>query len=347
MPAIRLVFLGFGNVGQAMLRLCMDKRDELRQRFGIEWSTVGIITARHGSALDPRGIDPDRALAMAAAGESLAPLSRRLAPPDPLAFIHDCEADMLFENTPVNYADGQPAAAHLRAALERGMHAITANKGPVVHAYRELTVRAAALGRRFLFEATVMGGTPIFSVWRNALLGARLLSFRGILNSTTNLILSRMEAGSSFEEAVAQAQGMGIAETDPRGDTQGWDAAIKVAALVTVLMDQPLKPSGVARRGIEDLRPEDIASATLQGARWKLVCHAEQTPAGVSASVAPQMVDPTDPLFSVMGTSAAVTFTTDVLGPLTISESETQAISGPRSTAYGLLADMVSAVRGS
>jgi homoserine dehydrogenase len=276
----------------------------------------------------------------------MAPLSRRQAPPDPLAFIHDCEADMLFENTPVNYADGQPAAAHLRAAMERGMHAITANKGPVVHAYRELAVRAAALGRRFLFEATVMGGTPIFSVWRTSLLGARLLSFRGILNSTTNLILSRMEAGASFDEAVAQAQALGIAETDPRGDTQGWDAAIKVAALVTVLMDQPLKPAGIPRQGIEDLRPEDIAAATRLGKRWKLVCHAEQTSAGVSASVAPEMVEATDPLFSVMGTSAAVTFNTDVLGPLTISESESQAISGPRSTAYGLLADMISAVRG-
>lgn len=367
MPHLKLAFLGFGNVGRALLQLWLDKGPELRERYGIEWSVVGIGTRRHGSALDPDGIDPEQALALAAAGESLHPLSARTAPeradeggprvpapekadeggprvPAPesgVEFVHACEADILFENTPVNYQDGQPAVAHLEAALDRGMHAVTANKGPVVHAYRELTAKAAARGRRFLFEATVMGGAPVFSLWRASLPGARLLSFRGVLNATTNLILTQMESGSTFDDAVAHAQAIGIAETDPSGDILGWDAAVKVAALVTVLMDHPLRPSDVERRGIEGITPEQIAQAGSQARRWKLVCHAEIGQEGIRASVVPEAVGQEDTLYSVTGSSSAITFWSDVLGPLTVAEVDP----GPMSTAYGLLADTLNAVR--
>jgi len=172
---------------------------------------------------------------------------------------------VLFENSPVNYATGQPAIDHLRLALESGMHAITANKGPVVHAYRELSAIAAAQGLRFFFESTVMDGAPIFSLFRGALPAARLLSFRGILNSTTNLILNRMETGEAFEQAVAYAQSIGIAETDPSGDIDGWDAAIKVSALATVLMGRALKPEQVDRTGIRGITPQDITRARDEG----------------------------------------------------------------------------------
>lgn len=341
MPHLRLAFLGFGNVGRALLRLWLDKSQVLRSQYDIEWSLTGIATRRHGSASDPEGIDPEKALALAAAGQSIHSLAHRPAPDDGVEFIHTCQADVLYENTPVNYQDGQPAVAHLEAALDRGMHAITANKGPVVHAYRQLTARAAAQRRRFLFEAAVMAGAPIFSLWRTALPGAHLISFRGILNATTNLILSRMESGSTFEDALAHAQAIGIAETDPSGDVLGWDAAVKVAALTTVLMDRPLIPSQVNRKGIEDLTPASIAEARRQGRRWKLVCRAERSEGGFTASVAPEMLAPEDPLHSVMGASSAVTFWTDVLGPLTVTETEP----GTESTAFGLLADTVNAVR--
>ena len=143
----------------------------------------------------------------------------------------------MFESTPVNYATGQPAVDYLRAALEHGMHAVSANKGPVVHAYRELTALARSKGVNYYFESAVMDGAPIFSLFRETLPAVSLRGFRGILNSTTNLILTRMEAGESFDQAVAYAQSIGIAETDPSGDVDGWDAAVKVAALATVLMD--------------------------------------------------------------------------------------------------------------
>jgi homoserine dehydrogenase len=211
-----------------------------------------------------------------------------------------------------------------------------------VHGYRELTALARTVGRRFFFESTVMDGAPIFSLFRAALPGANLMRFRGVLNSTTNLILTRMEAGESFADAVHYAQSIGIAETDPSGDIDGWDAAVKVAALVTVLMDYPLKPAEVDRQGIRALTPQDVAAALQSGQRWKLVCSAQRTPQGIQARVAPERVPQASPMFSVQGTTSIVEFETDVLGNLSIVETDP----GPHTTAYGLLADFLNAVRG-
>ncbi len=339
MDTIDLALLGFGNVGRALARLLVAKRGELKDRYGIDWRVVGIAGRRGGAAIDPRGIDVDGALALVDRGGSLNELSSSPAPSG-TGFVRACGGQVLFENTPVNYETGQPAIDHLRAALESGMHAITANKGPLVHAYRELRELAKARGRRFFFEAAVMDGAPVFSLWRSALPGARLLSFRGILNSTTNLILTLMESGQTFDEAVAQAQSIGVAETDPSGDILGWDAAVKVAALCTVLMDVPLKPQQVERQGIESITPALLREAREEERRWKLVCQAGYSAGGLRASVAPERLTADDPLYGVMGTSSSITFVSDVLGPLTVTEDNP----GPETTAYGLLADFINAV---
>jgi homoserine dehydrogenase len=257
-------------------------------------------------------------------------------------FIQASGADVLFENTPVSYADGQPALDHLRTALESGMHAITANKGPVVHGYRELKQLAEEKGHKFYFESTVMDGAPIFAVFREALPAAQVISFRGILNSTTNLILTRMEVGEDFSDAVAYAQSIGIAETDPSGDVDGWDAAVKVAALVTVLMDSPLKPDEVDRAGIREITSQQVGEAKAAGKRWKLICSAEKQGNQVIARVAPQMVGSETPFYSIEGTTSIVEFETDVLGKLSIIETDP----GTETTAYGLLADFINAVIG-
>ncbi len=217
----------------------------------------------------------EKALRLTEKGHSLESLSTT-AIVDSLDFIRQSTADVLFENSPVNHQTGQPAIDHLHLALELGMHAITANKGPVVHAYRELTDFADSKGRKFYFESTVMDGAPIFSLFRSALPAAELLSFRGILNSTTNLILTRMETGESFDEAVKFTQEAGLAETDPSADIDGWDASIKVAALVTVLMGIPFKPQQVDRTGIRGISSEMIDQAVVEGQRWKLVCSAKR-----------------------------------------------------------------------
>jgi len=346
MKPYNLALLGFGNVGQAFARLLLRKQDELRSERGISFAVTGIATGRHGAAIDPQGLDLQRALetmdeVRAGKPASLTDLSHLPAPPGAFDFIRQCEADVLFETTPVNYQTGQPAVDYLRAGLERGMHAITANKGPVVHAYRTLTDLATSKGRKFYFESAVMDGAPIFSLFREALPGARLTAFRGILNSTTNLILTRMEAGEPFAQAVAYAQSIGIAETDPSGDVDGWDAAVKVAALVTVLMGVPLKPAEVDRTGIREISPQDIQRARDQGLRWKLVCQARRSGSDLRASVKPEMVPPSSPLYHADGTTSLVQFETDVLGLLSVIETDP----GPETTAYGLLADFLNAVK--
>jgi homoserine dehydrogenase len=341
MPQFNLALIGFGNVGQALAGLLLSKQEELKSRYGLTFKVTGIATGRHGMAINPDGLDLALALNYAQKGISIDRLSSSPSPPETLEFIHRCQASILFENSPVNYETGQPAVDYLKTALELGMHAITANKGPVVHAYRELTVLANRQGRKFYFESTVMDGAPIFSLFREALPGALLTSLRGVLNSTTNLILTRMEEGESFDQAVAYAQSIGIAETDPSGDVDGWDAAVKVAALVTVLMDMPLKPNQVDRQGIREINAASIVQAKEQGKRWKLVCSASMDGDGVQARVRPEMVSPDSPLYGVEGTTSIVQFETDVLGLLSVIEENP----GPETTAYGLLADFLNAAR--
>lgn len=344
----KLAFIGFGNVARALARLLERKRELLKRQYDITFSVTGISTGSHGYAVHPGGLDLDKALAIVEGGGSLSSLSA-YAVEGSLAVIKGSQADFMFENSPVNHATGQPALDHVRAALEAGMHVSTANKGTVVHGYRELTELAAKKGRKFYFESTVLGGSPVFSVFREAMPGAELLSFRGVLNSTTNIILSRMEQGETFDQAVKYCQSIGVAETDPSADVDGWDAAIKVAALVTVLMDVPLKPDQVEREGVRGFTAERIRQAAADGKRWKLVCSAERLEDGsVRARVAPELVTPSDPLYGMQNSTTGVAFRTDVLGDYSIVESEREGmVAGPIPTAYGLFADFVNAVKNS
>ncbi len=342
MKNYQLALVGFGNVGKAFARLLMRKESILREQVGAACTVTGIATGHHGAAIDPAGIDLKQALGVADAGGSLASLSPHPAPEGVLDFIERCPADILFENSPVNHNSGQPAIDYLKAALEKGMHAVTANKGPVVHAFSELTTLAQRKSRRFMYESTVMDGAPIFSLFRGPLPAAELRGFEGILNSCTNLIIGLMEEGKTFDEAVAYAQSIGIAETDPSADVDGWDASIKVSALSTVLMGVPLKPQQVDRTGIRGIAPGMIAGARQAGERWKLVCSARRSGAGIQAKVAPQRVAPGSPLYSINGTSSYVQFELDVLPGLGVVEGNP----GPDTTAYGLLADMINIIRG-
>lgn len=334
---IKICLMGFGNVSQAFIHLVERKKDQLIRDYGIDFKVTAIATGRHGRAINPDGIDTDKAQELYKKNQSLDSLSKERAPRDIKEFIAISRADFLLENSPVSYKDGEPAITHIRAALENGMHAVSANKGPVAHAWQELTDLAKNKNKHFLFESTVMDGAPVFSVVRESMLAAEILGFEGILNSCTNLIIGQMEIGYTFDEAVEYAQSIGIAETDPSGDIDGWDAAIKVALLATVLMGEPIKPQQVAREGIRDLSATEAQQALKDGGRWKLVCRAEQEDGMFTASVAPEIVLPSSPLYSVNGTSSIVVFHTDVLPGLGILESNP----GPDTTAFGLLADIL------
>jgi homoserine dehydrogenase len=345
MKHYRLAFIGFGNVGRALVHLLERKRVLLKIRYNITFSISGIATGRHGFAVDPGGIDVQKAMGLIETGDSIDSLST-FRVKDALAVIQHSGADVMFENSPVNHETGQPALDHIRTALEIGMHAITANKGPVVHGYRELTNLAEARRKKFRFESTVLGGAPLFSVFRETMPAADLISFKGILNATTNIILSRMERGETYEAAVKFCQSIGVAETDPTNDVDGWDAAIKVAALITVLMDTPFTPQQVDRTGIRGLTAEMIESAKAQGKRYKLVCSVERDGDKIRARVAPELVGTSSPLYGMMDSSTGVTFITDVLPDYSITVSEREGMSGgPQETAYGLFADFVNIVK--
>lgn len=336
---VPIALIGFGNVGQALLEILIKKRSQLVRDYGLDWKVTAILTGSHGCALAPDGLDPQGALQAGRSGADLSALGNIQCPRELRELLSASRAQVMFENTPVNYRSGQPAIEHLRTALNLGMDAITANKGPVVHAHGALTRLASERGRSFFFESTVMDGAPLFGMWREALPAVRLESFRGVLNSTTNFILGLLEGGQNFDQAIAEAQRIGIAETDPSGDLQGWDAAVKTCALINVLMDGNLQLGDIERTGIMDLTSKQVISAVQNGNRWKLICHAERSGPGISARVQPELVPASDPLYYVTGTSSAVTFFSDALGALTITEQDP----GPHTTAYGLLADFINA----
>jgi len=322
------------------VQLLENRAPELRDRYGITFHITGIASRRLGWIANPQGVCGAGALA-----RELSPQRACLASGNILAsnmedWLAAARADVLFEATSLTVNDGQPAVDHIRAALTHGAHAITANKGPIVHAYRELRDLAAKQGKRLLFESTVMDGVPIFSLF-DQLPAIHLQGFHGILNSTTNVILAEMENGLTFDEALKKAQSLGVAETDATHDIDGWDAAVKTAALITVLMDVPIRLDQIAREGIRDLTPQAVRTAKRDGWPFKLVCRARRTANGVEASVQPEKVLSTQPMAKITGTSSYVYFETDIFPGLAITEESP----GLYATAYGLLADFVRAVR--
>ncbi|MGB2592482.1 MAG: hypothetical protein WBG02_19950 [Candidatus Acidiferrum sp.] len=336
MPSYNLAIIGMGNVARALLRLLISKETDLRRRYDIRWRLTGVATRRIGWIADPDGLNPLAVLN----GHPIAPRGNISPPSNVREWLEKTRADVFFETSSLNVQTGQPATDHLRAALELGVHAITANKGPIVHAFRELTALAKEKNRKFLFESTVMDGVPVFSMFPDGLPDTEIRGFCGVLNSTTNVVLTEIEKGRSMEEAVKRAQAMGIAETDPAADLDGWDAAVKVVALAIVLMGAEIRLEQVQRTGIRELSEEKIRSVRAAGMRYKLVCRAERRGGGVECTVRPEMLLASDPLANLEGSSSAIHFDLDVFGLSLVEHNP-----GVEATGYGLLADFLRAVR--
>lgn len=325
-------------MNRALVRLLADRDAALRAR-GIAWRITGVASRRLGWIADPNGLDPAILLG---APKALSFPARLRGSANVNEWLCEARADVLLEATSLNVESGQPAVDYLRRALEHGAHAVTANKGPVVHAYDELRELAASKRKRFFFESAVMDGVPIFSLFRENLPAIHLKGFRGILNSTTNVILGGMEAGLSLEAALKRAQELGVAETDASHDLEGWDAAVKIAALVIVLMGERIRLTDVRREGITRLTGDQVREARAAGTPYKLVCLARRTASGIEAQVGPEQLPLTDPLARVAGTSSIVYFETDIFPGLAITEENP----GIYATAYGMLADFIRAVKG-
>ncbi len=323
-------------MGRALLRLLAAKSSELRDFYGIECRVTGIASRKLGWLCSEKGFSPQELL------------SNELLMPDPIesSGIHQwlqyAKPQVVFETLSLNRENGQPAIDYLRQAIDSGAHAITANKGAVVYGYEELNALAGSKGKRFLFEATVLDSAPVFSLFRETLPAVKLRAFSGIFNSTTNVVLETMEAGRTFEEGVKTAQELGIAETDPAHDLDGWDATVKICAIARVLMGANLSPAQVSREGIRGLSPQLVQAARSDGKPFKLVARARFSEDGtVSAIVKPEQIASTDPLAGVRGTSLAIHFELDIMPGLTITSHRPNL----QSTAYGLLADFINAVK--
>ena len=328
---MRLVFAGFGTVGQGLAELLIEQREALRARYGFEWTVTGISTGSHGCAADPNGLDLGAALSLIRAGGTIDSLGTG----EP--FAEHGSGDVLLEMTPTDLAHPEAATATIRAALARGLHVVSANKGPIARHLRSLEALADERGVRLLFEATVMAGTPILNLVRETLAGATLNEVRGILNGTTNFILSEMGAGRTFADALAEAQRRGWAEAVPDADVLGWDTLAKTVILANVVLGGDLAPEDIPCQGITGVTQEDIAIATAAGQCIKLIGRAWRDGSRVHATVGCERISLADPLAHAGGTTSAATLYSNPLGAVTVFGPG----AGGRETGFAMLSDLL------
>ncbi len=334
---LRLAIIGYGNVGREFARMLVRKRDWLLRVKGLDIEVLAIATRSKGSLLSERGLDLERVERCLVDDGHLRGYGGEITEMAPLEIIDNCDADVMVELTTLDIGSGQPAIDHISNALQSKMHVITANKGPIAFAYDKLESLAKSRNVRLRFEGTVMDGTPVFNLAEKTLQGCEIVRLEGILNSTSNYVLTEMSRGRSLDDAVKEAQRQGIAEADPSLDIEGWDAAAKITALANVLMSAGLTPHDVTREGIGKVSQDQIASAGSAGEKIRLVARAERTDSGISASVAPVRVRPDSPFWSVDGTSSALTISTDLMGDLTILETNPAVTQ----TAYAVFSDLL------
>jgi homoserine dehydrogenase len=334
-----LLLVGFGHVARRFVRLLEESRAEL-DALDVQPVVVGVVT-RRGGRCDDAGLDMPRTLE-AAEGGAIGPATV----PSSLEWFgrlreQRFEARVLVETTTLDVRSGEPAISHVRAGIASGAHVITANKGPVAFAWDSLARAADAAGVSFLFEGAVMDGIPIFNLVRESMPAVRVEGFRGVLNSTTNYMLSAMEAGEAFDAALARMQSAGVAEADPSLDVDGWDAAAKGAALANVLLEARTTPVCVAREGLTAGAGARARDALAAGRRLKLVVSATGRGAACRVQVALEELDAGDPLAILEGQANALELHTWPLGRIVI----TQRDGGLEKTAYALLADLIAVAR--
>jgi homoserine dehydrogenase len=321
---MKLAIVGWGNVGRALGRLLRDKRREFPFRI------TGIHTLRHGTAVDREGLSWE-AIEAAEFGPRLGTIDE---------FLDASSAECMVELTTLNPATGEPAIAHIRAGFARGMHVVSANKGPIAHAYAALSEQAREAGVGFRFESSVMDGAPVFNLWRHTMPGVKVRGFAGVLNSTSKVVIETMERGGSFEDGLAEARAMGITEADGAYDVEGWDSAAKTAALANVLLDARTTPQAVSVRGITRLTPERVREIARDGKTVRLVSRGKRTGNEIKLRVRAEVLDRCDLLAATPGTSNLILFDTDLMGTFgTVSINP-----GVDQTAYGVFSDLVSLV---
>ena len=344
MNEVRLALVGFGNVAQGLVQILAESKEEFAQQHGLEFLIVAIADPIRGTLLSRDGAAPQQLLEAVRQSGTINHLAAEnpgqdIEHPgwDALEMIQHSPSDVVVELSYTNLTTGEPATTYIAEALRRKKHAITTNKGPVALHYQMLSELARLHDVEIGVEGTVMSGTPCLRIGREVLAPARIHKIEGILNGTTNYILTQMESGQSYAAALAEAQAMGYAEADPSGDVEGFDAAAKVAILSRLVMNHPLAINEIDRKGISGITQEDMAAAKAKNLRWKLIGSLEIEENQVRASVKPQCLDLTHPLAQVSGVTNAIRFSTERLGDVTIIGPG----AGRMQTGYAIIQDLL------
>jgi homoserine dehydrogenase len=338
----KIGMIGCGTVGQGFLEVLDGKADYLRDKLDFEARVVAITDKLKGSVLVPEGIKIKEVLEILGQGRNLSEYSKGRKvdsePLDPLDMIEKCDADIIAELTYTDIKTGEPATSYIKKALRAGKHVVTSNKGPAALFYRELDELARVNHLQFRIEGTVMSGTPVFSLFESGLQGNEIKEIKGILNGTTNFILTKMEEeGMAYTDALGLAYKLGYAEADPTADVEGFDALGKIVILSNVLMSANVRTTDVMRQGITAISLEDIKAARSQGLRYKLIAQAKKQGTKVEASVSPQKLPLSDPLAGVGGANNAVSFEMDLMRKVTIQGPG----AGKIETGYSILSDVL------
>jgi homoserine dehydrogenase len=308
---MRIILCGFGVVGQSFAKLLESRSEDLYARYGLKPRIVGVFD-RNGSAIDASGLDINRLIDVKKKSNSVKEYSETKNDTSGIEMINDLEAEVLIETTQSNYKDAEPGMAHIVNAMKCGMHVISVNKGPLALAFPSLMELADYNHVLFRFSGTVGGGTPILDFAKNSLRGERIVSFDGILNGTTNYILTNMADGMSFNDALNDAKQKGYVEADESLDLDGLDAAAKLVILANWIMGMKVTMPDIKRIGIREIASSDIKRATEKNCAIKLIANCNK-----ELKVEPKEIAIDDPL-CVSGTLNAISFTSEHSGTQTI-----------------------------
>ena len=338
MAKTKLAIIGCGTVGQGLLQIIKGKNADI--------VVVAISDMIKGSLMDPDGIDISLILDILDKGGKVDDFDKvshsAVRGLDAIETIRQCNADIMAEMTYTDIKTGQPATSHIEEALKKGMHVTTSNKGPAALYSKKLSKLATDNKVKFLIEGTVMSGTPVFNLARECFAGCKISEVKGILNGTTNYILTKMEnEGWSYEDALKKAQELGYAEADPTADVEGFDALAKVVILSNVLLGGDVIPDDIPCEGISKITLKDVKSAANEGMRYKLIGSTKLEGDKIVASVKPIKLPLSDPLTGVGGANNALTFDTDLLGKVTIQG----AGAGKVETGFSIFVDILSIIR--
>jgi len=336
----KLAFIGFGVVGSGFAEIIRDKKEQLKSQSDLDVEIVAVSDLKMGSIYHPDGLNLDDLLD--AVGEhgnlkKYPETSGLIRGWDSMQTIRETNADTIVEVTPTNTETGQPAIDHTLEAFNHKKNLITTNKGPVAFKYRELAKLAGENGVSWGFEGTVMSGTPTLRMAENSLTGNTINEISGILNGTTNYILTKMEEGMTYDDALKEAQQLGYAEADPSSDVEGDDILYKVVILANVTMGLELDKDEVDVQGMTDATADDVEEAKAENKRWKMVARIKNQNGEARASVKPEKLSFDDPLSSVMGPTNAINYDCDLAGPITV----TGAGAGKVETGFSLLTDLI------